>query len=731
MRVGTGSRLGPYEILSPLGAGGMGEVWRARDHKLDRDVALKVLPAAVAGDLAALTRFAREAKAVAALSHPNILAIHDFGTIDGTAFAVMELLEGETLRSRLANGALPPRKAAEVGVQLANGLAAAHDKGIVHRDVKPENVFIAHDGRVKILDFGLARSVAAASGGDGKTLTSPPEGVTGAGVVLGTAGYMSPEQVRGLPADHRSDIFALGCVLYEMLSGARPFHGETGAETMAAILKDDAPPLSVGPRRIPPALDRTLRRCLEKRPEERFQSARDLAFALETVADSTASGAAAAPKPEAGEPPSIAVLPFADMSPARDQEYFCEGIAEELIHALTKLPNLRVASRTSSFMVKGKTTDLAAIGQQLKVSAVLEGSVRKAGERLRVSVQLVKAADGFHLWSERYDRHLSDVFAIQDDITEKVIRALSLVLGEKERRDLSRSQTSDVEAYDLYLRGRKAFFRAGRGGQKEAIRHFEQAAAIDPEYALAYAGIADASGMLYMFHGSGKDELERAERASLKALDLAPQLAECHASRGFAASISRRYDEAERELRTALALNPGLWEAKYLFARMRVAQGRLADAARLFEEALEIRPEDYEVPAMLTWIYRGLGRNDEALELASRGLVNAERYIAANPDDARPVYLGSGTLVVLGRKAEGMEWAARALAMGPDDDGILYNLTCTYAQAGEPERALDCLERAVRVGFSGRDWIEHDTDLDPIRGTARFNAILESLGGPR
>jgi adenylate cyclase len=368
------------------------------------------------------------------------------------------------------------------------------------------------------------------------------------------------------------------------------------------------------------------------------------------------------------------------------------------------------------------------IGKQLHVSTILEGSVRKAGDRLRVSVQLIKVADGFHLWSERYDRHLSDVFAIQDDITEKVIRALSLVLGEKDKRGLSRNQTSDVEAYDFYLRGRKAFLRAGRGGQREAIRHFEQAAAIDPGYALAYAGLADASCMLYMFHGSGKEDLERAERASLKALDLAPQLAECHASRGFAASMSRRYDEAEREFRTALALNPDLWEARYLFARMRVAQGRLADAAKLFEEALEVRPEDYEVPAMLTWIYRGLGRDDEALEAASRGLVNAERYIAANPNDARPVYLGSGALVVLGRKPEGMEWAARALEMGPDDDSILYNLTCTYAQAGEPERALDCLERAVRVGFSGRDWIAHDTDLDPIRGTDRFRAVVEMMG---
>ncbi len=720
----AGTRLGTYEILALLGAGGMGEVYRARDTKLDREVAVKVLPAAVASDATTTARFEREAKAVAALSHPNILAIFDFGTSDGVAFAVTELLDGETLRARLVGRPLSVRKAVEIGAQIARGLSAAHGKGIVHRDLKPENVFVCRDGRVKILDFGLAKLIDTTPPGTATTLASPPREATASGMVMGTIGYMSPEQVRGEPADTRSDIFALGCVLHEMLSGARPFHRDTAAETMTAILRDDPADLQVGSRRIPPALERVVRRCLEKPPEERFQSARDLAFALESLSEAPAPG----PREPEGESPSIAVLPFADMSPGKDQDYFCEGIAEELIHALTTLQGLHVASRTASFMFKERTGDVAAIGRQLHVSTILEGSVRKAGDRLRVSVQLIKVEDGFHLWSERYDRDLRDVFAIQDDITEKVIRALRVVLGERERRVLSRSQTSDVEAYDLYLRGRKSFLRAGRGGQREAIRQFEQAAAVDPGYALAYAGIADASGMLYMFHGSGREDLERAEQASLKALDLAPQLAECHASRGFAASLSRRHDEAERELRTALALNPSLWEAKYLFARMRVTQGRLAEAAKLFEEALEIRPEDYEVPMMLTWIYRGLGRNDEALEVASRGFSNAGRYIAANPGDARPVYLGSGALVVLGRKEEGLEWAARALAMGPDDDGILYNLTCTYAQAGEPDRALDCLERAVSVGFSGRDWIEHDTDLDAIRGSDRFKAILDRMG---
>ncbi len=723
MTLDPGSRLGPYEILSPLGAGGMGVVYRARDSRLGREVAVKVLPEEFARDADRLARFEREARAVAALSHPNILSIFDFSTVDGTAFAVTELLDGETLRHRLEGGPLPARKAVELGSQIARGLAAAHEKGIVHRDLKPENVFVTRDGWAKILDFGLARVGPAPSADDGRTLTTPPDGETGAGVVLGTAGYMAPEQVRGLPADHRSDIFAFGCVLYEMLAGARAFYGETGAETMTAILRDDPPALPLGPRKTPPALDRVVRRCLEKRPEERFQSARDLAFALETMSDTTPSPA----EPAVEEIPSIAVLPFADMSPGRDQEYFCEGIAEELVHALTKLPNLRVASRTASFMFKGKTADVASIAQQLRVSTILEGSVRKAGERLRVSVQLVKAADGFHLWSERYDRELADVFAIQDDITEKVIVAMRLVLGEREKRALSRTQTSQVEAYDLYLRGRKLFYMAGRRNQAESIKLFEQAVALDPGYALAFAGIADAAGMLFMHHGSAPENLERAEQASLTALDLAPHLAECHASRGFAASLSRRYEEAEREFRTALALDPGLFEAAYLFGRMRVAQGRLQEAAELFEQSFEIRPENHDVPLLLTGIYRGLGRTRESLEMAARGVANAERYAAANPHDPRPLYMGSGGLILLGRREEGLAWAARAYEMGPDDDGILYNLACTYSVAGVTDRALECLERAVQAGFSGRDWIEHDSDLDHIRDTERFRTILATM----
>ena len=726
MTLSPGTRLGPYEILTPLGAGGMGEVWKAKDTRLDRFVAVKVLPEHLAGSAEVLARFEREAKAVAALNHPSLLAIFDVGRQGDTAFMVMELLEGETLRHRLAGGGLPWRKATELAIQMAHGLAAAHGKGLIHRDLKPENLWITSGGHLKILDFGLAKQLQAPGASSQSILPTEAFGQanpTQNGMILGTFGYMSPEQARGEPVGAASDLFAFGVVFYEMLTGRKAFARATAADTLAAVLREDPPALDSTPGGLPPALDRIVRHCLEKRPEARFQSMRDLAFALESLSDGSAQPSA----PAQDTTPSIAVLPFRDMSSSRDQDYFCEGLADELIHALTRIPNLRVASRTASFRFKENAGDVAAIAQQLHVATILEGSVRKAGERLRVSVQLISAAEGFHLWSERFDRDMKDVFEVQDEITEQVVKVLRLVLTEQDRKIIARPQTSQVEAYEHYLRGRQFFYRYGRSNHTEAIRLFELAVAIDPEYALAHAGIADASSFLYAYHGGRPEDLERAEKASARALNLAPQLAECHASRGFVATISKQYEVGEREFRTAIALDPKLYDAKYLYARMCVVQGRMEEAARHFEEALELRPEDYVIPLLIVMVYRSLGRLDEIEPTSRRGVAAAERFATANPNDPRPLYLGAGGLLLIGERERGLEWAARARAIGPEDDGILYNRACVYAVAGEADTALDCLEGAVRNGFTGRRWIEHDTDLDLIRNTDRFKTLLAGM----
>ncbi len=728
MTLPPGTRLGPYEILAPLGAGGMGEVYRARDGRLGREVAVKVLPAGVAGDAGRLLRFEREARAAAALSHPNVLAVHDLGTHEGAPFLVCELLEGETLRARLDAGRPALPAALGWALQVARGVAAAHGRGVVHRDLKPENLFLTRDGHVKILDFGIARVIEA----PGEALHGAPT-ISGTvpGTLLGTAGYMAPEQARGLEADARADVFAFGAILYELLTGERAFGRATTADTLAAVLREEPPALAAPPDDWPPDLTRLLRRCLAKRPEDRYQSAADLAHDLEALAAAPAAAprsAAPAAVPEAAETASIAVLPFSDLSSGRDQGYFCDGVAEEILNALCCVEGLRVVARTSSFQFRDAALDVRAIGGRLGVTHVLEGSVRKAGDRLRVTVQLVEVDGGYHLWSERYDRRLADVFEIQDEIAQSVALALRRMLSEATRRGQRQAATRNVEAYDFYLRGRQFFYQARRKGMEYARQMFERALALDPVYALAWAGLADCSSWLAPWWGMDPEEVRRAEEASRRAVELAPGLPETRVARGQALALARRFAEAEEEFQTALRLNPGQFEALYFFARACFAQGRLDEAARLFARAEAANPEDYQSPLLSVSVYEALGRPAGAEAAARRGVEAARRHLDLHPDDSRACYLGGGALVRLGAREEGLALAERALAIDPDEPAVHYNLACVYAQAGEPERALDCLEQVVGKGFGLKDWIVHDHDLAPLRGLPRYEAVLARLG---
>jgi serine/threonine protein kinase len=454
MVLSAGTRLGSYEILAAIGAGGMGEVYRAHDPRLGRDVAIKVLPAALSADADRLRRFEQEARAAAALNHPNILTVHEIGTHDGQPYIVSELLEGKTLRDALGHGALPVKKAIDYALQISQGLAAAHEKRIVHRDLKPENLFVTKESRVKILDFGLAKLTEAAVAGVSETMVATRAGDTVPGMVLGTVGYMSPEQVRGHAVDHRSDMFSFGAILYEMLSGARAFSGDTAADTMSAILREQPPDLRLRTS-TPPSLARIIHRCLEKDPSDRLQAARDLHFAIELISEVQS----AAPTLQAHtHEQSIAVLPFANMNADPDSQYFSDGLSEELINAMTQLGGLRVAARTSAFRFRGRDVDIREIGRQLNVAAVLEGSVRRAGTRLRITAQLLNVADGYHLWSERYDRALDDVFEIQDDITTSIVRALEPTLLGRHRSLIER-HSANVEAFEQYLKGQQLWYQ--------------------------------------------------------------------------------------------------------------------------------------------------------------------------------------------------------------------------------------------------------------------------------
>ena len=482
MRLSPGDTLGHYALIAPLGAGGMGEVYRARDSRLEREVAIKVLPARLAHDRDARIRFEREAKAVAALNHPNILAIHDFGDHEGIVFAVTELLEGETLRARVSRAPLPWRHAVDIVIAVAEGLSAAHAKGIVHRDLKPENVFLTSDGRVKLLDFGLARRLTLEDMGDNTALT-----ITEPGVVMGTMAYMSPEQARGIPASPTSDIFSLGCVLFEMLVGRRAFDRATAADTIAAILMDAAPRVHVPDPQAPAELPRIVAQCLEKQPADRCQSARDLVSSLRSL-DSRPVAVAVAEPPGAID--SLAVMPFINASGNPDTEYLSDGIAENLINSLSQMPGLRVVPRSKAFRYKGQDIDHKKVGRQLKVRTLLTGRVLQRGDTLDVQAELVDVQSDAQLWGERFHSTMTDIFTVEEEIATQISGKLRLESAARLDRLLKR-RTENTAAYHRYLRGQDHWNKRTGEGLSAAIEYFQQAVDLDPGYATAYAGLAD------------------------------------------------------------------------------------------------------------------------------------------------------------------------------------------------------------------------------------------------
>ncbi|HYN09057.1 MAG TPA: protein kinase [Vicinamibacterales bacterium] len=720
MALNPGTRLGPYEVGEQIGAGGMGEVYRARDPRLGRDVAIKIIAAAPDSDL--LARFERETRATAVLAHPNILTIFDVGTHDGLPFLVSELLDGQTLGRKLAAGPLEPARVVELALQLVRGVAAAHALRIVHRDLKPENLFVTGRGTLKILDFGLAKLKSSEYGDPAMSTieTSDPS------KLIGTPAYMAPEQLRGQLVDERADIFAIGTVLYEMVSGRHPFRRESPVGTLSAILHD-APPALEPTSPYPSSMERVLRHCLEKDPADRFQTAGDLAFALESIMGELRQPAADVPTSrEPQSTSSIAVLPFADMSPTRDQAYLCEGIAEELINVLARVPGLRVAARSSSFQFRASAVDVRAVGARLGVATVLEGGVRKAGDRLRVTVQLVDVADGYQRWSHRFDGKLEDVFAIQDEIAERVAVALGSLLTDHEREALRRPETAP-ETYEFFLRGRQLVNQSRGQSFMMAKQMFEQAIERDPQYAPAYAGLADVHAWFYTWWGGSDADYDAADRASRKALELASDLSEAHTSRGFVLSLVHKYEESEREFHEALRLNPLSFEAHYIYARMCFGWGRIQRSAELFRRAADVRPEDFQCLMLGSQALAMLGKKAEAAEANREGIRRAERQLELDPVDIRALSLGSGALFVAGQHDRAEQWITRALEIAPEDGGVLANAACFYAKAGRVEEALDVLEKTFARGWGKRDWIEQDPDYDPLRSHPRFKAMLAKL----
>ena len=708
-----------YRIVSQIASGGMGSVYLAQDTKLERSIALKVLPPDVASDPGVLARFRQEARAIAAVNHPNIVVIYSVEEVGETHFMTMELIEGRTLADIMTGQQIDLDFFFEVAIPLTSALEAAHAQGVTHRDLKPANIMVTDAGQVKVLDFGLAKMVrtgAEAANGDSRTETLMIEDL-----ILGTPNYMPPEQVRSEPADYRLDILSVGAVMYHLVTGQRPFRGQTTTEILASVMRDTPMPAEQVNPGCPSRLSEVIDRCLDKDPERRFQTVTELHHQLVEIRDLIAQEAE-------GPIHSIAVLPFADMSAKADQEHFCTGIAEEIINALAGIGRLKVVSRMSSFQYRDLGGDTREIGRKLGVQTLLEGSVRMAGSKLRIMAQLIDVSDGCHIWSQRFDRELRDIFEVQDEIAQSIVKALRLTIDPERKKHLVEIGTDDPAAYDFYLRGREFFRRWGKRNIQIAQRMFNQASALDPEFASAPAGLADTYSYLFMYINSSPENLEQADRNSARALELDPALAEAHASRGLALSLSKVHEAAARSFHTAIELDPNLFEAYYFYARDLVVQGKYDEAVIYYDKAHRASPDDYQIPILQAQIYNALGRHEEESKANRLGMELAEKAILLNPEDARACYMGAGAMIRLGQEKRGLQWAKRALALDPDDPAILYNVACALAGLGQIEDAIDCLERTVKVGAAYKDWMMNDTDLDPLRDQERFKALVASLG---
>ena len=704
-----------YSIDRELGRGGMATVYLAQDAKHDRVVALKVLHPDLAASLGP-ERFLREIKLAARLNHPHILPLYDSGDAGGFLYYVMPYVEGESLREKLdREQQLPIDEAVHHGRAIASALDYAHRQGVVHRDIKPENVML-YEGEAMVMDFGIAKAVASGS-----------ETLTQTGMMVGTPAYVSPEQAAGeTNLDGKSDQYSLACVVYEMITGERPFSAPTAQAVMAKRFSETPRPLREIRSTVPESVEKAVSRAMSTDGSGRYATTAQFGQALASGSVTTPTNTAAVPVAQVSQAKSVAVLPFANLSADPDSEYFTDGMADEIINALSKIQSLRVASRTSSFAFKGKSEDISEIGKKLKVSTVLEGSMRKMGNKLRITAQLINAADGYQLWSERYDREVEDVFAIQDDISSAIVKALKLILSEGEKKQIEKARAVNVQAYDYYLRGRQYYY-IHRKSLEYARQMFNRAVEVDPEFARAHAGIADTCSLLYMYYDAREFNLKQADFASAKALELEPDLAEAHVARGLAVSLSKRFAEAEAEFEKAMKLDPKLFEAAYWYGRALEAEGRYAEATKMYERAQTLRPEDYQAPSFLAQAYRAQGMMEESNAADRRSIKLMLERLELNPSDARAANLLAATYASQGETQKAVDYAERSIAIDADDAMLLYNLCCTYALLGRNDDAISCLERAVDKGFGHREWIDHDPDLNALRGNPRFESIMRAM----
>jgi serine/threonine protein kinase/Tfp pilus assembly protein PilF len=735
----TGKTIAHYSVLEKLGGGGMGVVYKAKDTRLGRNVALKFLPDDISQNPQTIERFRREARAASSLNHPNICTIYDAGEFDGRPFIAMELLEGQTLRNRISGTSIPVSELLDIGIQIVDGLHAAHSKGIVHRDIKPANVFLVNKGPAKILDFGLAKmgrqeqQIAALAETSFRTQVDQSALLTSPGSSIGTVAYMSPEQARGEELDARSDLFSLGVVLYEMCTGLIPFAGATAALIFDGILRSEATPATTINPKLPVAIENIFAKALEKDTDLRYQTAAELRTDLKRLKrDIDSNRRPSADKPElpkaaAGPAPtavkSVAVLYFENQSGSKEDEYLRDGITEDVITELSKIQGLNTFSRPTVLAFRDKPMTPAQVGQLLGAVYVLTGTVRRAGVRLRISAQLIDTRTDFTMWSERFDREMKDVFEVQDEMARKIAEALRIKLSPQELEALADKPTENTQAYDLYLRGKRYARRQTRQDVEFALQMFENAVVLDPSFALAYAACANACAMYYSIFTRDQIWIERAREASGRAVALRWDLPEVQVSQAWVLYAAGLYDEAVRMVKKAIERKRDCEGAYYLLFRGLFAAGRCQEVVDLSESAIEASGEDYNVFVPILNSLGSLEREDLVLTMTRRFAGALENHLKQVPEDARARVLLGANYARLSREQDALRELQMAVTLRADESSILYNAACTYCRLGRKVEALDALRKAWDAGSRDPVWTRRDPDLLLLHGDPEFERL--------